>query len=533
MPQSFLDMLRGKMPEEKGLSISLLPNGFVDEVSNYRRLGPPQADTDALQGAMSRNELVFACLGVKSTAARDPRLLVQRAVKKGGATEYEEVQGHPFRQLIMRPNPLMTEGDLMRAAIVSWDVSNPRRFYCEKEYKGNILVALWPLNPACMSPIPSRVDRSTIGYVWSDGTHRREYSLDELLIRTAPAWYDPPPIVSALGNIDLDTAQTDTIRAFFENGGIPPGFLKYNMPLSDPQRDTLREKWADRYGNRHGRQHNVGILDVNAEWVETGASLDKLSNQMLRSVSESRICMVFGVPPLIVYAYVGLIRATYSNLKEAWSGFWDHPMSPQFKEWRDFWTWNLLTEFEDERTIRGEAIKLNYDMSQVAALQDDVDAMQARARANFQAGGMDRDEFRAVIGLPPTPKAVEKAAAPTEAPAVPILGYHIDSGTVSRNEARAQLGLPQQDDSQDQLLRRLKAVLSVVQAAVMTGIPLESALAMVNLNVPGDVTPPQITDVAKSTKARKPSLEVTQRRMEKDVQRYITAQYERAAQAVA
>ena len=36
--------------------------------------------------------------------------------------------------------------------------------------------------------------------------------------------------------------------------------------------------------------------------------------------------MAFGVPPLIVYAYVGLLRATYSNLKEAWSSFWDASM---------------------------------------------------------------------------------------------------------------------------------------------------------------------------------------------------------------
>jgi len=93
-----------------------------------------------------------------------------------------------------------------------------------------------------------------------------------------------------------------------------------------------------------------------------------------------------------------LLRATYSNLKEAWAGFWDATMSPAFKEWRDFWTWQLLTEFEDEATIRSEKIKLAYDMSTVAALQDDVDAIQTRARANFQAQIISQNEARAALG---------------------------------------------------------------------------------------------------------------------------------------
>lgn len=418
---SFWDMLRGKMAGapsgEKGLSISLEPGGFVTELRGLRRPGAPQADTATLQGTMSINELVFACIAIKATAARDPRLTVQQAVRKGDKLIYEELPGHPFRQLIMRPNSRMTEGDLTRAAIVSWDISNPRRFYCEREYKNSLLVGLHPLNPACMQPKYSRDRRELIGYTWADGNDRKDYALDELLIRSAPAWYDPPPLVAALGATESDSSQTDYVRAFFENGGIPPGILKYNMPLNETQRDEVRDKWRSRYGNRFGREHDVGVLDINAEWQETGATLDKLASQTLRSVAESRICMVFGVPPLIVYAYVGLLRATYSNLRDAWGGFWDATMSPAFKELRDFWTWSLLTEFEDERDIRSETIKLAYDMSTVAALQEDVDGIQTRARANFQANGISRNEFRAAIGYPARPGdddvfAKDVAAAP-------------------------------------------------------------------------------------------------------------------------
>lgn len=469
-PPNFMQWLLGTKPEAKGLSINLEPGGFVNEIRDYRRLAQPHADTISLQEAQTRNELVYACVQIKATAVQDPRLLVQKSVKKkDDGTGYEEVIGHPLRQLLMRPNPWMTEADFMRAAVVSWDVSNPRRFYCEKEYRNNLLIALWPLNPAYMSPIYSRVDQSTIGYVWSDGAHRREYSLDELLIRSAPAWYNPSPLVAALGSIDSDTAQTDYVRAFFINGGAPSIYLKYNRPVNQPQRDEARARWQSVYANSGGGQHGIGILDSDTDIQRLGSNLDELDSETLRGVAESRICMAFGVPPLIVYSYIGLTRATYSNLKEAWAGFWDATMSPALKEWRNFLTWGLLPEFEDERTIKTEQVRLHYDLSQVAAMQEDVNEIHRRAEASFKAGGSTLNEYRGALGLTPDPAG----------------DYYV--------RTMAQIAEP----------------LGTVPLVQVEQAPVKSFKA-----------------------ARKPSLEVTQRRMEKALQGYIQGQYELAAQAV-
>lgn len=387
-------------PEAKSLDIN---RDFVTELVGPRSLRAPATDNASLQEAVTRNELIFACLDVKATSAQDPRLMVQRQVTTRGKTTYEEVAGHPLRQLLMRPNPSMTESDLMRAAVVSWDISNPRRFYCEKTYTSGLLTELHPLDPAMMTPLRSATNGDTIGYRWGSGGNRKDYSLDDLLIRSAPAWYAPPPLPAALGAESSDSAQTAYTRAFFANGGTPSGLLKYNRPLNQPERDEIREKWSGIYGNRYGGQHGIGVLDSQVEYQKTGSNLDELSSQVLRSVAESRICMVFKVPPIIVYAYVGLLRATYSNLKEAWAGFWDATMSPQFAEWRTFWLWSLLPEFEEERDIRREFVRLQYDMSNVSALQDDVDGIHKRARDDYQAGGLSFNEYRSAIGRDAVP----------------------------------------------------------------------------------------------------------------------------------
>lgn len=379
-------------------SLTIERSGTVDLLPPAR---PLATDTADLQNRYTSNELVFACLNIKSQSARDPRLVVEQRVRQG-SDEYKPLHTHPLRRLLSRPSATMTEGDFLAAAIVSWDTSNPRRFFAEKEFRNGLLVGLHPLNPAEMFP---RYDgqRRLIGYTWQSGTRRVEFSLDELLIRAAPSWYNPSPLAVVLGSVASDQGQTEYIRSFFANGGMPSVFLKDTQrPLNQQQRDELRSKWRSTYRYQH-QQHDIGVLDMYQDIQKIGSTLNELDSDTLRQVAESRICMAFGVPPLIVYAYVGLMRSTYSNLKEAWAGFWDATMSPLLREWRDFWTYSLLPEFEDQIDIDSGRIRLRYDLSQVAAMQDDVDTIQKRAIEKFKAGLIRRNEARSQLGEPPDP----------------------------------------------------------------------------------------------------------------------------------
>lgn len=63
----------------------------------------------------------------------------------------------------------------------------------------------------------------------------------------------------------------------------------------------------------------------------------------------------------------------------------------------------------------------------------------------------------------------------------PILGYHIDAGVVTKNEARAQLGLPAENDPEADLQQKLRAKLAVLAAATGAGVPLEAALKLADL----------------------------------------------------
>jgi SPP1 gp7 family putative phage head morphogenesis protein len=80
-------------------------------------------------------------------------------------------------------------------------------------------------------------------------------------------------------------------------------------------------------------------------------------------------------------------------------------------------------------------------------------------------------------------EAVAGAVPGAEVKVPQILGYHIENGVASRNEARAPLGLPAEDDSKDKARAELKAQLAIVGAATAAGVPLEAALLLASLKI--------------------------------------------------
>lgn len=352
-------------------------------------------DHKTLVRTFSANELAFACVSIRAECAGDPTLQVEQRQSDG---TYTPIPGHPLRRLFVRPNDHQDSAAFMRAAVASFDICGV--FYAERLVSAaGGLVGLNPLNPASVTPMYS--DNQLI-YRWQEsGAQKIDFRPDELLIRRGD-WTRPARMAVALSTTDGDSAQTDYVRSFFNNGGVPSGRIKVKGTISQEVADGIRNRWRAMF-TRYSRQHDVAVFDDNGDYEKIGSNLDELESAIVRGVSESRICMTFGVPPLVVYSYFGLSRSTYSNMREAMRGFWDLTMSPLLKEWRAFFLWSLLSEFESQEAILSEQIRLGWDMSLVSALQEDTDAKEKRARDNLTAGAIQVNEARAALGVPPDP----------------------------------------------------------------------------------------------------------------------------------
>lgn len=379
------------------------------ELKQYATVGmqglahAPEVDLGLLQTVYRRNELVYSCINLLSQSVQDPELVVEQRSSNG---DWQRVEGHPLTQLFLAPNPEMDQGDLLEAWIVSDFIAGI--FYAEivRDKSTSLPAELYPLNPTKLSP--NVKNGTVVSYTFKDGNYRKEIAAEDMIVQRM---YDPgnkyaglAPLAVAMGSVDSDTAQTDYVRAFFKNAGMPSGLLKVkDKTLSDDQSQRIKEQWYMKYGIKNGRAGDVAVLDENVDYVKLGSGLNELDSQTLRGIAESRICMVFNVPPMLVGAMVGLQHSTYSNMREARKGLWDNNLTPLFRSKARFNNRRLLTEYELKERVLAKQVRVTWDLSEVAALQEDVDAKQNRARSNYSSGLITLNEGRAQIGEQPDP----------------------------------------------------------------------------------------------------------------------------------
>lgn len=416
---------------------------------------------DALHSWARRNELVYACIEKIKQAAIDPTPVVERADADGN---WERIPGHPLARLLARPNPQEDGASFWGAWLASEHIFGEAFAEIERNGVGQPK-NLWLLNPLNMKPVAGKGQNGSpiVAYEYTLNGRMVRIPAEDVLVRrnkdlTNP-FFGESPLRVAMGAVDMDTAQTDFVRAFFNNGGVPSGLLRFpNSTLTPERAEEARQRFMAKYGRGGRGAGGVAVLDQNAEYQKVGANLNELEAETLRGLSESRICSVFGVPPILVGAYVALVNVNQrASVREAQTDFWINKMSPLFKALRTFLTHALLPEFAARPLIEAERIRVSWDMSKVMALQEDTDARHARARKDFQAGGITLNEFRAEIGKAPdetngdyylrpratVPQTPEIAFLEAEKPPAKQLadGNTVDGEIIEEDEKRAALVL--------------------------------------------------------------------------------------------
>ncbi len=364
-----------------------------------------RADVDVrgLINWQRRNEIVYSCIEKIADAAMDPMFVVEALNTKG---DYEAYPGHPLQRLLSRPNPLMDEVDFRRAWVTSEHVAGV--FYAEIVRNGiGLPVALYPLNPAKVSPVVTN-QNVLVGYQFVDLNVRAFFRPEDILVRRAFDITNPygglSPLAVALNSVDADAAQTDFIRSFFNGGGQPSGVLTVadGKILSDDDINMIQQQWMMKYGRKAGTSGAPAVLENGATYAKIGSGIDEIESGELRAQHEARICGVFGVPPVLVGAYAGIVHQNNrAGAKAAQEDFWINKMSPLFRRWRSFINTCLLPEWEGDDAVISGKVRAVWDMSQVLAMQEDVKQRQELAATALKAGGITLNEYRKRIGEEP------------------------------------------------------------------------------------------------------------------------------------
>jgi HK97 family phage portal protein len=365
----------------------------------------PKTDFESLsREGYEQNAVVYACITALMDAMEEAPLIVEVRNRKG---EWEERPDHSLAQLLSKPNPEMSEDDLQSVTTLYQKLAG-NMFWEKERSKAGRVVGLWPMRPdrvgitTVKSKPGERVKQRITGYTWRSGADVLQLPAKDVIhckeFHPRDDLFGLPPLAAAAREGDTDNKATDYVRSFFDNAAVPKGLLKIAGRIDPAESRRIEELLVDLYTGRGG-WHKPLVLGEGSEWLELAESFKDMDFPNLRKVTETRICAIFKVPPVVAQTYAGLEQATYSNYEEAAKRFTRGTMIPMYRRFDTVLTRGLAHEW-------GYDVRIRSDTSQLASLVEDVNDVWERATAAFTAGAITREMFWDEVGLEPPEEGV-------------------------------------------------------------------------------------------------------------------------------
>lgn len=406
----------------------LTPRNSVPPLPSAGAFAAQQGQYLGYARAYQKNEIVFAAVEMLATSAGEPHIVgrryrraapeirdewnrlqarglnigdVQRRMIRAGF--YEDVPRHPMVKLLNNPNPYMSRGQMWGTVVMDRCLAG-NAYLVKSRFQGGPIkgsvAELWRLRPDRVKIIPS-AGNFIEAYEYNTGTERIRFAPSDVLhFKTRNPindYYGQPPLMAALNTLDIDEYMRGFLRTFFERGGTGPGsVLTVKQKMSPEDKAAIRDKFKTQFGG-HGGFHEMLVLD-NAEstYAQMGLNRglrDALPKE-LDNVSEARLAMIFGIPGSILGLLIGYESSSYANKRQDWQVFWDLTMTPLLSDLDDVLNLNLRPDF-------GMIDEVAFDLSDIRALQEDIDKIHERHRKNVGAGLESWEEGREGIGLDP------------------------------------------------------------------------------------------------------------------------------------
>ena len=406
------NILRWGSPYRPNVAVKSMP--FSLPTWNLNREILPLVDylSYASEG-YAKNSVVYSCIRKIATTAPAASLRVEKIVD--GQRESVDSNVTTFFQ---SPNPYLNAFTFQETIHTFLNLIGE----CFLIRAGN---ELWFGRPDRMYPVP--LERKLAGYVYISADGRRTPFLpDEVIFIKYPNPLDEfeglgrglSPLSSAAIEADVDNNSTAFMKEFFNNACVPFGLLKSKHILDDADVVRIRQRMKEQYGSaakisghvtaqqqnwngwKYGsassrRWHELMILDADMEYQKMGLAPQEIALPEVRMLTESRICAVFDVPPILVGVQVGLKNTgAFSDvaIKEARRQLWFDKIIPDNQRIAEVFT-NFF------RDVLGENEVIAHDYSQVAILQEDRTARFARANQGYQGGWLTQNEARMEAGF--------------------------------------------------------------------------------------------------------------------------------------
>lgn len=318
---------------------------------------------------------VFAAINKKAKAAASVPWYVYR---KNTAGEFERLPTHPLQTLIDKPNPFTSRNNMIERLIMQLDLAGNSLFHMVKV--GNTPVELWSIGPDGLRPVPDERDFIK-NYEFKMAKNGRKVSIptDEVLhvmyVDPSNPYWGIAPLMVAAKTVDTDIEAVSWNKVALQNRAVTDGAFVTDQPLTDTQYNSLRSQVREQHqGAANARA--PWVLGGGARWQQMSLSPADMDFIEGRKMTREEIAAVFQVPPPLL----GILdKANYSNMQEARRVFWLDTVIPLLDDLKEAFNRALTPYF-------GEDIELDYDISGVEALQENVSEKIKSAKELWSMG---------------------------------------------------------------------------------------------------------------------------------------------------
>jgi len=179
---------------------------------------------------------------------------------------------------------------------------------------------------------------------------------------------------------------------------VPTEDMAYGSkkPLTPNQKSDLRAALRRKIGK--DARDNAILISGDEASIEMLNPMSGFDWESYTAINETRICMVFGVPPVVIGALVGLENSPWSNTGEARRWMYRNTLAG---------LWEMIATNHNRDFIPKElqaTLRFCYCTDEVQELQEDVTERATRAKDLFRAGILTREEAREILGYDAVPE---------------------------------------------------------------------------------------------------------------------------------
>lgn len=470
---------------------------------------PPDGTYESLvTQAYKANGVVFAVEMSRLMLFKEPRFAFQR-LRDG---EPGELFGNPELAILERPWEGGTTGALLGRMIVDADFGGTAIVV----RRGDELDTL-PPDRTVIVGVGNHGHRVLGVAYFEDGIHKG--GDPEMFLRPDVAIFAPVPdpvsrfrgmpwLVPIISDVLADKALVQHKVNYFRNGATVNQVVTFDPGITPDQFDGWVDKFEKAHANRYGQAFKTLYLGGGVKFQAIGSTPQEIDLKAIQGAIETRIAAAGMVPPIVVGLSEGLASATYSNYGMARRKYADATLRPL---WRD--------AAEALQTIipTPSDARLWYNDKDIPFLQEDAaDAAnilntQSTAINTFVTAGFEPESaVRAVnagnllllrhsgyvsVQLQPAGKNDDARDQ------IATLIEQVKAGLITENEARATLGLPPMQWSDELSLEEIASIIERVKAGLMTENEARELMKLGPMQWSDDIGPDESSMLIEQVKA--------------------------------